>query len=386
LYTKIVRHIRYDNPQGLWAVALETGISRVDELLEYCKQLRSHKDLYKFLGLTSAYAREYYIRPLVEQGRLKILTPQKTNRTNRFYLNAEVDMPSNIDDAIIFYCRSPSHLRAVTKHFGLTIEQFTEIAMPLIANGRLLGKVDNLTAKERVGISYKARYFISEFAMQKKGNAILEFCQEPHTRAEIEEFLDSTSKYYIQYLQPMIDSGKLLLTKPDQLKSVDQRYVAAGCMIPEIKVISVAMVQEYCRIPRTRIEITKYFEVKNYIAERFIEKMLSKGLLRVTNELHPRAITNRYAHPETEITVLSEDSLKEFCTTPRSISEIIKHFGVCSKESMSQYLQPLIRAGKLWATRPQGSHDLKVYEHTDRVALDTAGRTLFDDSPTGRPI
>jgi ATP-dependent DNA helicase RecG len=327
--------------------------------LEYCKQLRSHKDIYKFLGLTGAHAREYYIDPLIEQGKLKILTPRGTNAFNRFYLNASAEMPSNIGDAIAYYCRTPRHLRDVARHFGLTVEQFAEIAVPLIANGKLLGNIDNLTANEKRGKSYKARFFIGEQAMRKKGDAILEFCNEPRSRDEIEAFLGNSSKYYIRYLQPLVDGGRLALTKPDQSKSADQRFVTAERLSEiEVKIISEATVREYCRTPRTRVEVARHFEVNTYIITRgFLDKMIKSGKLKITNELYPRAQTNKYFHPETTATVLSEKCLQEFCETQRTMTEITEHFGISSNENTSHYLQPLIRAGKLFGTRPQGSHD-----------------------------
>jgi hypothetical protein len=178
----MVRHIRYDNPQGLWAIDFDTGRSRIDELLDYCREIRTNMEVYKFLGMSGIHSRDYYLKPLIEQGKLRVIAQPKANRTNQFYLNAEVDMPTNLGDAICFYCRTPRHMRDIIRHFGLTLEQFTEIAEPLIARGKLFGKITGLTDKERKGTSYKARYFISELAMQKKGNAILEFCREPRTR------------------------------------------------------------------------------------------------------------------------------------------------------------------------------------------------------------
>jgi ATP-dependent DNA helicase RecG len=268
-------------------------------------------------------------------------------------------MPSNIDDAVCFYCRSPRHLRDVVRHFGLSIERFTEIATPLIASGRLLGKIADLSAKEKAGNSFKARYFISELAMQKKGNAILEFCKVPRSRSEIQEFMGAASEYYIHYLQPLIDGGRLALTRPDHLKSVDQMFFAIESLGKiEVKIMSEATIQEFCRTPRTQAEIARHFEVETYIIKNsFLTRMLRSGKIRKQNLLYPKAQSNKYFHPETEVTVLSEKNIQAFCITPRTMTEIKEHFGISSNENTSHYLQPLIRARKLWGTRPRGSHD-----------------------------
>jgi hypothetical protein len=225
----------------LWAVDLESGISRVDELLEYCKALRSGKEVQRFMGLTGAHARNYYLNPLIEQGRLRKQTQGKADRKNVFYLNTEVDLAENIGDAIAQYCETPRLLRDITIHFAIDAERLTELMKPLIESGKLIGNIENLDDKEKNGASYKKRYFMSEIAMRKKGDAIMEFCGTPRSRDEIAEFLGAGWKYYFRYLQPLINSGRLALTKPDQLKSRDQRFVAADKLgDSNIKIISEA--------------------------------------------------------------------------------------------------------------------------------------------------
>jgi ATP-dependent DNA helicase RecG len=55
---------------------------------------------------------------------------------------------------------------------------------------------------------------------------ILEFCREPKTRSEIQEFLDIKSRSYFsqKVLSPLVKGGLLRLTKPDKPKSPDQKY------------------------------------------------------------------------------------------------------------------------------------------------------------------
>jgi hypothetical protein len=94
--------------------------------------------------------------------------------------------------------------------------------------------------------------------------------------------------------------------------------------------------------------------------------MLKNGRIKKSNELYSKAQLNKYFHPETPVNVLSLASLQEFCETPRITTEITQYFNISSNMSISHYLQPLIKAGKMFTTRPQGSP--KVYEHTNRVA------------------
>lgn len=55
---------------------------------------------------------------------------------------------------------------------------------------------------------------------------IIEFCKEPKTRLEIQNFLNIKSRSYFsqKVLNPLIKSGLLKLTIPDKPKSPNQKY------------------------------------------------------------------------------------------------------------------------------------------------------------------
>jgi ATP-dependent DNA helicase RecG len=55
---------------------------------------------------------------------------------------------------------------------------------------------------------------------------ILEFCREPKTRSEIQEFLDIKSRSYFsqKVLSPLVKGGLLKLIIPDKPKSPNQKY------------------------------------------------------------------------------------------------------------------------------------------------------------------
>ncbi|MGD1821605.1 MAG: Fic family protein [Pleomorphochaeta sp.] len=59
-----------------------------------------------------------------------------------------------------------------------------------------------------------------------KSRKVLEFCKEPKTRAEIQEFLAIKSRPYLsqKILNPLIEKDLLLLTLPDKLTSKKQKY------------------------------------------------------------------------------------------------------------------------------------------------------------------
>ena len=57
-------------------------------------------------------------------------------------------------------------------------------------------------------------------------NDLLEYCSEPRTRAEMQEFCGIKTREYFRknILAPMIQAGKLLLTIPEKPKSPNQKY------------------------------------------------------------------------------------------------------------------------------------------------------------------
>ncbi|MBQ6133567.1 MAG: hypothetical protein IJI65_05415 [Lachnospiraceae bacterium] len=62
-----------------------------------------------------------------------------------------------------------------------------------------------------------------------KLNALLDYCSEPRTRAEMQEFCGIKTREYFRkkILVPMIHARKLLLTIPDRPSSPNQKYIKA---------------------------------------------------------------------------------------------------------------------------------------------------------------
>jgi len=59
-----------------------------------------------------------------------------------------------------------------------------------------------------------------------KITALLEYCIEPRSRVEIQEFMGLKDREYfrLEILNPLIREGKLLLTIPEKPTSPNQKY------------------------------------------------------------------------------------------------------------------------------------------------------------------
>ena len=55
---------------------------------------------------------------------------------------------------------------------------------------------------------------------------ILEFCKEPKTTKEIMAYLGLKDRrnFYLKYMRPLLDSGKLQMTIPDKPNTKNQKY------------------------------------------------------------------------------------------------------------------------------------------------------------------
>ena len=59
---------------------------------------------------------------------------------------------------------------------------------------------------------------------------LLKFCRTPRSRKEIADFIGVKTVFYAmkQYVEPLLETGQLVMTIPDKPKSVRQRYQCAG--------------------------------------------------------------------------------------------------------------------------------------------------------------
>ena len=65
-------------------------------------------------------------------------------------------------------------------------------------------------------------------SLNKGKEGLLEFCKTPRTRQEIADYLGINTVFYVMkhYIQPLVESGELLLTLPDKPRSRNQQFVS----------------------------------------------------------------------------------------------------------------------------------------------------------------
>ena len=67
-----------------------------------------------------------------------------------------------------------------------------------------------------------------EAGNEAKKRIILDFCQEPRSKAEIQKHLDIRSERYVRQklIIPLLEEGRLVRTIPEKPSSPKQRYIA----------------------------------------------------------------------------------------------------------------------------------------------------------------
>jgi hypothetical protein len=96
--------------------------------------------------------------------------------------------------------------------------------------------------------------------------AILEFCAEPKSRAEINEHFGLSSWDSWTHIPPLVDRGRLHLTIPSiGSSSRRQKYTTREIDAP---MLTAETLKAFCAIPRSRAEIAEHFNLEIQFARR----------------------------------------------------------------------------------------------------------------------
>jgi ATP-dependent DNA helicase RecG len=93
-------------------------------------------------------------------------------------------------------------------------------------SGQASGQVsDQVSDQEGDQVSDQENLQTSDY--DNRMEALLEFCATARTRNDMQEFIGISSRRYfrINYLNPLLDAGKLQMTIPDNPNNRNQRYI-----------------------------------------------------------------------------------------------------------------------------------------------------------------
>ena len=225
---------------------------------------------------------------------------------------------------------------------------------------------------------------INEDNGRTREEEILEFCRAPRSSREICNFLGKSTIPYLNrtYLQPLVESGKLLLTVPNYASNM-QRYVNAenAGLIP-----TDGAILDCCKVPRTKTEIEQHFGLSHFMAAKHYNPLIESGKLIGNMPGSPKSRWQKFVAADAGMPITTDDILIEFCTVPRSRPEIAERLGMDLKY-MRRYIEPLVADGRLKMTKPEmpSSIDQRFFSGDAPVVVLTEEAVLtFCGVPRGR--
>ena len=208
---------------GLGRVNRENGKTVADEIVEFCSEPRLCKEILEFLGMSAVYwINKAYLKPLIDDGRLRVTNPGDYASHNQRFVNTEYKINIPTQEAVLEYCRVPKTKTEIVTYFCLNNNRMKRIINPLIERGLLIGEdTNNPKNRWQKFVSHD-----SEFN-KPKTERLEEFCQAPRTTREIAEHFGISIQHVRYFITPFMDSGHITLQKPDKQVGLYNKYVAA---------------------------------------------------------------------------------------------------------------------------------------------------------------
>ncbi len=208
------------NPERLTPFPKNPSIARIFKEIGRADELGSGtRNLFKYCKVYCGHDPQ-----LIEQDIFKFILPLTGEATQQATQQAERTK------RILAFCQTPKNREEIQEFLGLKDREHfrSEILNPLLDQGLLHPTIpDKLTNPKQKYYSAKTTQQATQQAELTK--RILEFCQTPKNREEIQAFLDLKDREHFrsEILNPLLDQGLLHPTIPDKPTSPKQKYYSA---------------------------------------------------------------------------------------------------------------------------------------------------------------
>ena len=223
---EIVREIPLENKITRQTIDKKTGITIEEQLLDYCKEPRTINEIRERFNITTNYrVNKSFTKPLIDQGKLQYTIPEDVDNLHQMYLTVGIERTPEIEEIIkqksitkesaeykqkiLTFCKVPRGIREIEKH--IQSKTTTLYVRELVEDGKI-----KLTHPD-IPSYCKQRYFnASEQCEQFADDAVAEYCKEPRTKFEIEQYFDITKAMRKGVVQRLLDNGKICYTKESE--------------------------------------------------------------------------------------------------------------------------------------------------------------------------
>ena len=173
-----------------------------------------------FMLLTNPYYAEPFLKK-VKFLRIKKIYESKEYKQRRIRRKESEHNDIIRMEEIIEYCKVARSLTEITKHISLTSNNYVSrnYISPLLENKKLFYTIPNHPQ------STYQKYLSYNPTKEDYYEPVLEYCKKPRKKEEISKFLGiDVSLCVVEYINPLVQIGKIELTIPEEPYSSKQRF------------------------------------------------------------------------------------------------------------------------------------------------------------------
>jgi hypothetical protein len=215
----------------------------------------------------------------------------KPLKTDILQTKSKTDDNLTREEALLGFCEIPRMRGEIADFLQISRKCYQWIAdkytAPLVDCGKLKMTLPNqeMSKHQRLVAATAAGAIPTD-------EAILEFCADPKSRAEINEHFGLSTWDSWTHIPPLVDSGRLHLTIPSiGTTSHRQKYTTMEVNAPAL---TDETLKAFCAIPRSRAEIAEYFNLEIVSARRYIAAQAEKGAIQRTIPDKPDCPSQRF--------------------------------------------------------------------------------------------
>ena len=192
-------------------------------------------------------------------------------------------------EMILEFCKEPRTIDEITKHIKIAFHQRARegYVYPLVEKGELC-----ISAQSKLCNNKKYVTKGYEPAPIPTQAAILEFCQRPRTRKEIQSYFNLRRFKGSCNIAKLLNEGRLLGDMPHSPTNNSQKFVSADSDYPKTKREALLL---FCRAPKTRAEIAEELGLRWVIIyEEYISDYIKSGKMMFEIPERPKSHNQRY--------------------------------------------------------------------------------------------
>jgi hypothetical protein len=296
---------------------------------------------------TTNFVVEHYLKPLIENGKLKKTLPALHHSARQRYVTADIDVTIFSENSILTYCNTPRRKQEMLNYFDVYLVQLNNALAPLIANGWLLEVASREGKSNNVG----QRYVAATSNAATIHEQVLTFCRTPKYLHEIGEHFGVSRKCdgIKLFIAPLIESGRLKSVYALETCGTHLQYYTVDT---EVAVLTDENLLAFCNVPRGKKEICEHFSAKIWTIKKYLYRLVASEKLKYLIPAEPSNENQKYMIMACDAPILTDGAICAFCETPKTKAEVAEHFGL-PKTHIHYVLGRLIKEGRLFYTRPE---------------------------------